>query len=373
MTATMPAFKKGGSAAKERAKALNTRPKTNFFQLEEDEQVVVRFIDDSDDWIHTLMHEYVPTKPAPEDFPKDLNWPKRRGAVCRHDDAFAAMYSDCYICDKMWDEEKDKPFKTALRVWARAVIRKPVIVDDELIEKYPEKFSAKDRGKRKGFRDSEIEVPEVDDKGEPTGKTIVQKEVVLICKGMKNFFGAMQAYYDIYGTVLDRDYNITREGKGTETDYKPVPLPEIKNSRNEVFTLQDEEIRARYTGVVDMIKHITAQASDEHYARFFDLTKKAPSRKKDDSEKASSRRRPAQSEEDSEEASPPPRTAPRKKADPAALERMRARVKSDNGRKPEPDDVPTLTDEEVPDETVHEDVSADSAEDEGGVNFGDDE
>lgn len=330
----VPKFGRGGAEAREQAKAMSNRPRTRFLTVEDNETVYVRFIDDSPDWIRTLQHEYVPTKDAPSDFPKDAKWPTRAGAVCRRDPAFEGMHSDCYICEEMWDEEKDKAFKPALRIWARAVIREPVIGTQEMFDKNIIK-KERDIGRHVGYRDSEVEEPEMDPKtGEATGRTKRVKNVVIVCKGMKNFFGALQGAYDIYHTVLDRDFAVKREGKGKDTEYNLTAMPEIKDKTGEVWTLEDDEVRAEYEQVVDLVKYITEQASDDRYARYFDPTKTPAARKKKDSgetKRPASARKAAVKEDDDEAG----KSSTPTEVDPDALAAMRSRVRKTSGPKPE--------------------------------------
>jgi len=133
---------------------------------------------------------------------------------------------------------------------------------------------------------------------------------------MSNFFGALQGYYDVNGTVLDRDFYVTRKGVGKDTEYSIIARDPLHNEDGSVFDLRDPEVRAPYENVLDLEAEIVAQASDDHYAKYFDPTKpipELPSRKKDGEETAQA------------EAATPAAT-PSREPDPEQMAAMRARV-----------------------------------------------
>lgn len=290
------AFAKGGQQAREEAKkAFPSFNKTRYFSLGDGETTFLRLIDDSPDWIFINQHGFVPTKGAPKDWEaKDgKKWPERMNAVCRKaknegDLVFPEHGGKCFICDEMRGNAraKDGKYHPSIKLWARAIVRDEIkgtaaMVDAGLIEKH-------EVGTTVGFQDREIEVQETDKDGKAVGEPKKQPEVVVINMGMKNFFGALQASYDAYGTVLDRDYRITRHGTGLESEYDIVPMDPIMTKDPETermvkFTLAKPEIREPYLKLLDLEEVITEQASDRHYATFFDTTKEIPTRaKKDD-------------------------------------------------------------------------------------------
>lgn len=269
-------FNTGGAAAEEAAKASRAsgnRSRAAFFSLSDGEETFVRFLDESDDWIWIKQHNFVPTKGAPSDATDDQkkNFPTKMGAVCRYDDAFRDDYHDCFICDQMTND-KGKKFFPQIRLWARVVMRVPVVGTQEMVE--AGQIGEHQVGKRVGFRDGEVEEDDLNDAGQPTGKKVQKKDVRVVNMPMKNFFGHFQGYYDAYGTVLDRDYRIKRIGAGLETEYKIAPMDPIPG-----HDLSDPELQARYEGLVNIEKIIEERASDEFYARFFDTRVAAPARK----------------------------------------------------------------------------------------------
>ena len=54
--------------------------------------------------------------------------------------------------------------------------------------------------------------------------------------------GALASLYESYGTLLDRDYEITKRGSGQSTQYSVVPLKERKFRNMKVKALSDEAI-----------------------------------------------------------------------------------------------------------------------------------
>jgi hypothetical protein len=300
------AFAKGGQAAREEVKkSLPSFNRVKYLSLSDGESIFIRLIDDSPDWIYIQQHGFVPTKGAPKDWEaKDgKKWPASMNAVCRKaknqgDLVFPEHGGKCFICDEMTgSDKKDGKYRPSIKLWARAIVRDEIIGTEAmastinpdtglpLIEKH-------EVGQRVGFQDHEIEVQDTDKDGKPVGDPKTQAEVIVLNMGMKNFFGALQASYDAYGTVLDRDYKITRHGEKLDTEYDIVPMDPIM-TRDEAtgrlvkFTLQKDEIREPYEKLLDLEEVITEQASDRHYATFFDTTKEIPTRaKKDDKAEA---------------------------------------------------------------------------------------
>jgi len=60
------------------------------------------------------------------------------------------------------------------------------------------------------------------------GDDKVQKESGLffgiVKQGHKNFWSTLVGYYNRYGTIIDRDYEIIRNGNGTDTQYVILPM-----------------------------------------------------------------------------------------------------------------------------------------------------
>lgn len=258
-----PQFRRGADALQEASKGAAFQ-RTQFFGIEDGKVSILRFLTEWDDlptspgvpsWIAVDQHAMVPTKPAPADW-GDKNWPSKMGAVCRHDPAFTGMYRDCYICDHMVDKvtvDGKKLKKPSGRGWALACVREEVIENGRVV----------------GIRDMVREVTIPAKEGQPE-KTVKEKAIVVVNMGYKNFFGTLKGFGAFYGTVLDRDYRVKREGQSTDTDYQIIPLDPITMADGTRFDLRNPEHMARYETDLDLVEIVMERASDQFYARFFD-------------------------------------------------------------------------------------------------------
>ena len=70
------------------------------------------------------------------------------------------------------------------------------------------------------------------------------KEVKLLMAAVNNCspVPALASLYETYGTLLDRDYEIKRIGKGQNTTYSVIPLDKAKFRNNKVKPLSDSAI-----------------------------------------------------------------------------------------------------------------------------------
>lgn len=270
--AAVPSFRKGAEAAKEAAKFVR-RERLQFFSLEDDESALFRFLTDGDQWIVVDQYGFVPTKPKPSDWKGD-NWPSHMPAVSRRDEAFRGMYSDDYIADVIIpNAPKDKKGKPKVkdataRPWVLACRREEVKDDD---------------GKVIGITDATREVQDGDDEN----KTKVVKDIIIVNQGFKNFFSKLKGFYGHYGTVVDRDYKIKREGTGTATDYHLLPMDPIAYEHEgeavtydirrrdiaERYGMDWDEAEGRPTGWVaeniNLAEEVGRRASDEYYQMWF--------------------------------------------------------------------------------------------------------
>lgn len=55
-------------------------------------------------------------------------------------------------------------------------------------------------------------------------KTAEGPVIGIVKQGYKNFWSTLVGYYQRYGTICDRDYEITRKGNGTDTTYSIIRL-----------------------------------------------------------------------------------------------------------------------------------------------------
>lgn len=259
-------FRTGGAAAEEADQAVRdagkgTGPK--YFKIENDgDKITARFVTDEPDWIWVAQHSFVPTKPAPKD--GGDNWPRSMMSVCRHDEAFAGHYTDCYTCDNKLKNTFGKTATPQVRVWALAVEREIVTGDGT------EALGGESmKGMVVGVRDKIEEIDELGEDGKPTGTTLRYPKILIINQPVKSFFGPLRSLYGLYKTVCDRDMVITRDGTGTDTSYRfsPIdPIDEVKpgtpawEKYQQVLTERDISL-----GTI-----VADHASDAYYARFFD-------------------------------------------------------------------------------------------------------
>jgi hypothetical protein len=297
----MANFGRGGQAAREEAskKQFGDFKKTKYLQLKDGESIVIRLIDDSNEWPYVYQHSFVPTKGAPPDWQKDVKdedkkkWPTAMGAVCRKQKnpdngelVFPEYDGECFICDHMENpKNKRGKYYPAVKLWARALVREEVRGTQAAVDKGL--CPASKIGKIIGFRDKMVEEQQTDDEGKVTSTKKVP-EIIVINQSSKNFFGGIQAVWDTYGTVLDRDFRITRRGEGLETEYDIVAMDpmDYRNDQGEVvrWSLEDPEIKAKYEKFVDLEEIISEQASDQRFDTFFDNRPghEHPQTKKDD-------------------------------------------------------------------------------------------
>jgi hypothetical protein len=325
--AAPPSFRRGAEAAKEASKRAHFA-RTNFLSIQEGEAEIIRSLTDVEGWITVDQHAFVPTKKKPASSKSD-NWPSAMGAVCRYDPAFEGIYTDCYICDKILptlspkDQKKNRPKP---RVWALAVLREEVREDGELI----------------GFRDQTREIAQTDDSGKATGETAKEKAYVVCNFAYDNFFKPLAVQASRRGgTILDRDWYITREGSGLETDYIPTNLDPIpaKNpdGEMEIFDLRKDYFMERYKDAPELGQAVAERASDDFYGRFFDTTVVAEG-------------------DDGDEDTPSEKPKPSNEVDPARLKELASRVKGyskpedaeANGAASEDEDAEEDVEEEKP-------------------------
>lgn len=335
---TAPTLLRGGRAAAERAaaeKAASDKARKSSFNTwdylrlgppaEGDvygESTIVRLVQDEPEWIEVKQHGFVKTKPAPADKPADKKWPATMGAVCRYtlvsdgNGGTKRWYEDCVIDDKHLAQATsakgalyDK--KPGTRLWAVAVEREPILGTQEMAD--AGEIESFEVGSPVGYKDVEVERTDKD------GNTVIDKRWLVLNFATENFFDKLLGNYNVYKTVLDRDYQITRKGSGTDTSYDIVALePQMVDlgGKTVKFDLRRSEFAEQYQPPFDLAEIVAEQASDDHYNWFFndDVESSWEARfgKKDDNAATSS--------------DPAPATAAEKSANKANLEAMKARM-----------------------------------------------
>jgi hypothetical protein len=225
--------------------------------------------DGDDGWFKTSQHAGVQTKSAPADMQDKTKWPKQMGGVCRKDKQIASILNceDCYICDNSLTGYGNKPARPTNKVWSLAVERTQVLGDGSEALGGPTKL-----GKVVGYGDvtEEYEVRDADNKG--TGVKALRPRIIVINMSWGNFFASLHHAYTTLGDVCERDFAIRRIGDGTDTDYHIMPLnptPDLAPG-TPGWERYESELKRRE---IDLGEIILKQASEEHYARWFDVTK----------------------------------------------------------------------------------------------------
>jgi hypothetical protein len=241
--------------------------RTTFFSLKDGDSATIRFLTDADPteleggglaggWITVFQHQNVQTKGAPTGFTG--NWPGHMTAICRAEDltdwGINSPFADCALCMS--------GVKTSARIWALAVLREEV----------------REGGRTIGFKDVTREV--IVKEGQPP---VTEPAIVVINLGRRNFFGPISGWYGRNGTILDRDFAVTRTGDGLDTLYNPIGLDPIAvDESGRTFDLRDPEFMSRYLPDVEgptgyavasdkmLVPIIADRISDAYYGKFFD-------------------------------------------------------------------------------------------------------
>lgn len=187
----------------------------DYFELEDGESVVIRFITDEDEIVTCNFYEFV--KVYNPDGTTGLN-------------SFISAPS-YYAEDPTWTGEdwvaqlggESKDFKTQALGPAKAKERTVAIA--VVREEVPVETTGKPKFK---YRDKLVDVTiKVKDKdGKETGeeKTYKGRQFLVIRKDAKTFWGNVVGYYGEFNTLIDRDYKIKRNGVQLATNFTVTPV-----------------------------------------------------------------------------------------------------------------------------------------------------
>lgn len=319
-----PKWNKGADKAQQASEASSgvSGPRIVYFGLKNSgDQAILRFLTEADDWITVMQHMYVPPQRTGLKNP-----PKAMSCTCRKDEQFSDMYSDCYICDHEVLNLYGSPSRPTSRVWALACLREEIIATEDLIAesmkpgwKGGAPIPREALGTVIGYRDQVREVAELDKDKKPTGRTVMEKALVVVNMSYKNFFGALHGCFLAYRTVLDRDYQIRRMGTGKDVEYHPIPLNPIESLKPGTPSW-GKYLENIATQDLDLGQIVTHRSSDDFYAHFFDITKADPWARKDaDTEPAQAAQTGAPIQQ---------QVVTPQELDPTMLDAMRARLQS---------------------------------------------
>lgn len=189
----------------------------NYFGLEDGESIILRFITDVDEIVTCDFYEYVKTKTKDKD-----------GNLVEGSNSFIVA-PDYYADDDTFQGEdwvakyggKVKEYgateltdpKPKERTVAIAVEREAVPVEN-----------AKGGRPKFKYQDKIVEIEYKDKDGNE--KKALGRNFILIRKDAKTFWGNIVGYPSEFGTLVDRDYKITRNGKQLATNYATIPVGE---------------------------------------------------------------------------------------------------------------------------------------------------
>lgn len=282
-------FNKGAQAIEqddkleqEARKAAFSADRLDYLSIGEDETVHIRLITPATEWIKVAQHSFVKTKDKPEGV---NNWPKSMGAVCRHDKQIRSILNttDCYVCDKQLKSAfRDEFAKPSGRVWAIAALRHQVRGDgtpEQLIKLgvSPEE-AARDaeslRGKLLGYDDVREEYDVLDKDKKPTGQKAERIKFVIVNMTWSSVFVTFASAEENYvGGACGRDFAIRKTGTKPKYEYHTLaidPIPGLAPGE-EAWKRYTDELERREIDLEDIV---LKQASAEHYAQWFDPTKK---------------------------------------------------------------------------------------------------
>lgn len=192
----------------------------------------VRFV--TDDVISIPIHEYVPTLTG-----------KKYDFICARE---LAEPRDCVICSTFTtqnDAGETIPAKPRTLTFGLVVIRKEEheTVNGRLVPVYT---------------DSMVEVED----NNKVKKMV--KDYRIIKQSQKTFWNNLHGYFARYGTIIDRDYEISRSGNtGQNTTYTILPCDPIEGFRT------PEEISARYNdSPQSIVEYIEYLGSKSRYDKF---------------------------------------------------------------------------------------------------------
>ncbi|QGJ94938.1 ssDNA-binding protein [Gordonia phage RedWattleHog] len=106
-------------------------------------------------------------------------------------------------------------------------------------------------------------------------KTDEGQVIGVVKQGYKNFWSTLAGYYNRYGTICDRDYEITRKGNGTDTTYsiirldKDEDMPDVVDGESAMahyqprLTLKDWVVpKAKYDAAKEWLEGTSTSAQD---------------------------------------------------------------------------------------------------------------
>ena len=169
---------------------------------------------------------------------------------------------------------------------AKHGVKTTVYGSQELVPAEPREMTVGLVALREEYRDAETgkmkvrDVTETIEVTEGEGDDKVTREIERVAyrvvkQGYKNFWSQMIGIYNRFGTLSDRDYEITRNGNSTDTTYTIIPLDPIDGLRT------DEEVVEHYDPPLSLEQWTLNLASYDRAKALFEGKKKETSEGKE--------------------------------------------------------------------------------------------
>ena len=203
-------FKRGMGVVNDAMAKLNSQNRdyskgltTKFLSWGDNESKVVRFLTSADDIIFVDIHEFVQSYDG-----------KKRSYVCREN-----FGVECELCARPFGSKQAPETMRREVGYGLVVLREPKFTKDEETGRNVRVFAGSPDNQYPEHRDAVVEY-------ELDGKTAKAPYVAIINQGVR-FWGQIAVHssrLDNQGLSLtDRDFEIIRMGKGTQTTYSVIP------------------------------------------------------------------------------------------------------------------------------------------------------
>lgn len=183
--------------AVDKSRGVSDGPPTTFYTWKDGESRIVRFV--SDEPVTIGFHSWFRCPDG-----------KRRDFACGNQLQGDARH-DCPICKMTYTDEKtgkEKNYWPSTQSIGLAIEREPIL----------------ERGRMVGAKDKIREEPVTFKMGDEELSFSDLPHLGMMKQSIGNFWDQLAGYYARFGTIMDRDYEITRRGEKTDTKYTIVAL-----------------------------------------------------------------------------------------------------------------------------------------------------
>jgi hypothetical protein len=248
------AMAKLGNQNRDYSKGLTTK----FLSWGENESKVVRFLTSADDIIFVDIHEFIPSFDG-----------KKRNYVCREN--FGA---DCELCGHPFGSNQASEAMRREVGYGIVVLREPKFTKDPETGRNIRVQGGSSENPYPEHRDAIVEYEE-------DGKPVKAPYVAIISQGIR-FWGQIAVHakrMDDQGISLpDRDFEIIRMGKGTQTTYSVIPAygtaindlgkynPYLPDVESLLRRMGSQEYYDKYLHGIEASKNTPSANKDSSYA-----------------------------------------------------------------------------------------------------------